>query len=41
MRPSKRKPVHKAASASQFRRNVSRTHRINHSATPMRGGFRL
>lgn len=41
MRSSVRKPVNKRASASKFRRNVSRTKIINMRATPMRGGWRL
>lgn len=36
-----RYPVSKRKSAKQFRRNTSRTKRINTSPTPMRGGFRL
>jgi len=37
----RRMPVSKGKSARQFRRNVSRTARINTSKTPMRGGWRL
>jgi len=33
--------VSKRKSARQFRRQVSRTARINTSKTPMRGGWRL
>lgn len=33
--------VSKGKSASQFRRNVSRTRKVNTSPVPQRGGFRL
>lgn len=36
-----RKPVSKYRSARQFRRNVSRTKKVNTSPVPMRGGYRL
>lgn len=41
MRVLQRKPVHKAASASNFRHHVSQTHRRNVSPPPRRGGWRL
>ena len=36
-----RRPVNKARSARQFRRNVGRTKAVNVKAGPMRGGIRL
>lgn len=41
MRVSKRSPVHKGASASQFRKGVQRTKAANLPRTVMRGGWRL
>lgn len=41
MRPLKRKPVSKGASAHKFRKQVSRTQPVNLKAGPMRGGIRL
>lgn len=41
MRPVKRSPVNKYASASKFRKNVGKTKTVNVSAAPMRGGWRL
>lgn len=41
MRPLARKPVHKHASAAQFRHNVGRIKMVNIVAAPMRGGIRL
>lgn len=40
MKPLKRKPVNKNASAKQFRNNVSKTKSINIKPGPMRGGIR-
>lgn len=37
----KRKPVSKKVSSSKFRRNVSRTKKVNLSIQPQRGGWRL
>lgn len=37
----KRRPVNKAKSAAQFRRNVSHTKAANVRQGPMRGGIRL
>jgi len=37
----RRSPVNKQASASQFRRNVGKTKRMNIAPAPMRGGIRL
>lgn len=41
MKPVVRRPVSKASSASQFRRNVGRTRGANLMLNPMRGGWRL
>lgn len=41
MKHLKRKPVNKHKSAKQFRKNVSKTKKINVVAGPMRGGIRL
>lgn len=41
MRPSRRRPVSKSASASRFRGQVGRTKAPNVSVIPMRGGWRL
>lgn len=37
----RRRPVNKARSAAQFRRNVSHTKAANVKAGPARGGIRL
>lgn len=37
----RRKPVNKAKSAAQFRRNTRRTKAANVKPVPMRGGIRL
>lgn len=41
MKPLKRKPVSKSASAAQFRSNTRTTKAANMQVTPMRGGWRL
>lgn len=41
MKPLKRKPVNKSASAKKFRKNVSKTKKPNVAPAPMRGGIRL
>lgn len=41
MKPLKRKPVNKHSSAKQFRKNVSKTKKVNIAPNPMRGGIRL
>jgi len=41
MRVSKRMPVNKGRSASQFRSNTSHTKARNIAPPPMRGGYRL
>lgn len=41
MRPLKRNFTNKRHSAKTFRKNTSRTHRLNMGPTPNRGGFRL
>lgn len=41
MRPLKRKPVNKRASARKFRANTMHTKAPNMVLAPMRGGWRL
>lgn len=41
MRPNRRMPANKRASARRFRSNVSRVKAPNLRANPMRGGWRL
>lgn len=41
MKPLKRKPVNKHASAKKFRKGVSKTKLANLVKAPMRGGWRL
>ncbi|WNK13981.1 MAG: hypothetical protein [Microvirus sp.] len=41
MRPLSRHHVHKQHSAKSFRHQVSKTHKLNVSLRPMRGGWRL
>lgn len=41
MKPLKRIPVNKHASASHFRSNVHHVKAANMMVTPMRGGWRL
>lgn len=41
MRHSRRRPLHKKASARNFSRQTRRTKKANMRATPMRGGWRL
>lgn len=37
----RRRHVNKRGSARRFRKNVSRTHKMNMRLSPMRGGYRI